>query len=142
MPNAALIRLKAPADRLGGYKRLLPHEHTEETQRMQAELQAINSFLQGFQIDLEAGFNPGTKSADLDDGEPPILPGDTQLYRVFNNGRWDHGGRFYGGGWQALPKAVRSRLLIDGETTVELDFKSLPLRHSSKFPRAANKLLG
>jgi hypothetical protein len=35
-----------------------------------------------------------------------------------------HGGRFYGGWWQNISKRDRRRLLIDGEATVELDFKS------------------
>jgi hypothetical protein len=58
----------------------------------------------------------------------------TALYRVFNNGSFDLGGRFYGPSWQALPKAWRARILIDGEPMVELDFGSL-------HPRMAHQLL-
>lgn len=50
------------------------------------------------------------------------------LYRVFSNDSWRQGGRFYGGFWQGLPKADRSRLLIDGEETVELDFQACHVR--------------
>ncbi|WP_126665504.1 hypothetical protein [Croceibacterium ferulae] len=52
----------------------------------------------------------------------------TDLHRTFNNERFDHGGRFYGGWWQGLPKADRARILIDGETTVELDYMAFQPR--------------
>lgn len=44
--------------------------------------------------------------------------------RIFNRDL-SHGGRFYGGGHLMLPKLDRSRILIDGENTIEPDFKSL-----------------
>ena len=47
------------------------------------------------------------------------------LHRVFNDGRWDHGGRLYGGHWEYAPKARRKLLTINGEPTAELDFKAL-----------------
>jgi hypothetical protein len=53
---------------------------------------------------------------------------------VFNNGNFDLGGRFYGPSWQALPKAWRRRILIDGEAVTELDYGSL-------HPRMAHHLL-
>tara|TARA_R110002051_G_scaffold302753_3_gene371257 strand:- start:559 stop:1383 length:825 start_codon:yes stop_codon:yes gene_type:complete len=62
---------------------------------------------------------------DADERPRAASSGPCKLYRVFNDGRWDRGGRFYGGWWIALPKRDRERLLIDGEETVELDFASL-----------------
>jgi hypothetical protein len=59
---------------------------------------------------------------------------DTALYRVFNDGSFDLGGRFYGAAWQQMPKAWRSRILIDSEPTTELDFGSL-------HPRMAHNIL-
>lgn len=59
------------------------------------------------------------------------------LYRVFSNDSWRQGGRFYGGFWQGLSKHDRSRLLIDGEETVELDFQACHVRmcyHLSGLP--------
>ena len=56
----------------------------------------------------------------------PTLDGNYVLpwcRRIFNN-RFDFGGRFYGS-FQQLPKLERERLLIDGELTVEPDFKGL-----------------
>ncbi len=47
------------------------------------------------------------------------------LYRVFNRGTFDCGGRHYGAYWQNTPRAYRPFLTIDGHPTVELDFKSM-----------------
>lgn len=120
-PNAETIILKGPAEDYLGPKRLLPYEDTEETRQMRVELARLNAHLSGFRIDVEGDLT-GPQGEDED-----LLPTARQarLYRVFNNGRWDQGGRFYGGWWQMLPKADRARLLIDGEEVVELDFKAL-----------------
>ena len=48
-----------------------------------------------------------------------------KLYRSFNEGQYDRGGRYYGGFWQTIPKEYRRYILIDGIKTVELDFKGL-----------------
>jgi len=55
----------------------------------------------------------------------PIDLNMSQLYRVFNNGSFTQGGRFYGGWWQLVPEEQRKHILIDGEPTVELDYKAL-----------------
>ncbi|MGR5070441.1 hypothetical protein [Vibrio alfacsensis] len=47
------------------------------------------------------------------------------LHRVFNLKKLDLGGRFYGSDHQSLLKSERKQLLIDGQPTVEPDFKSL-----------------
>lgn len=43
--------------------------------------------------------------------------------RIYNNGSFKLGGRFYGSTIQGLPSKDRKRILIDGERTVEPDFK-------------------
>jgi hypothetical protein len=56
---------------------------------------------------------------------------ETQLHRVFNNGTFNEGGRFYGASWQRLPQktlGLRRKIRIDGEAVVELDFKALAPR--------------
>jgi hypothetical protein len=55
------------------------------------------------------------------------LAGDTSatsLYRAFK-GRWDHGGRLYGGWWINVPRIERARLRLAGEAVVELDYAQL-----------------
>lgn len=127
-----VVRLKAAAETRGGPKRLLPYPDTILTHDMRRQLRDGNSFLSSFQIDLEPTASVAEDALSEDwnakQAEEPVDVNDrsaVRLYRVFNNGVWDHGGRLYGGWWQGLPKALRSRLLIDGEETVELDFKAL-----------------
>lgn len=45
--------------------------------------------------------------------------------RVFNNGTWDDGGRYYGGFWQTLPKEWRKRIRIGGSMVAEIDYSGL-----------------
>lgn len=50
-----------------------------------------------------------------------------RLYRVFNDGNWRKGGRFVGGFWQQLKQRndkQREKILIDGQSCCELDFKA------------------
>jgi hypothetical protein len=44
------------------------------------------------------------------------------LYRIHNDGRWDHGGRFYRGWWQGVPRTLRPKISIDGKKTKERDY--------------------
>jgi hypothetical protein len=47
------------------------------------------------------------------------------VYRVFNNGDWEQGGRFYGAWWISCPSRLRPYILIDGKRTVEVDYSGL-----------------
>ncbi|MBA4500845.1 hypothetical protein [Marinobacterium marinum] len=49
------------------------------------------------------------------------------LTRIFNNGSWAQGGRFYGD-HQSLDEEKRGQLLINGESVVELDYSALHFR--------------
>lgn len=48
--------------------------------------------------------------------------------RNFSRGSFECGGRFYGSAVVEMPKQLRKFLQINGEATVELDFKSMHLR--------------
>ena len=50
------------------------------------------------------------------------------LHRVFNNGRWDNGGRLFGGFWQGLQRELRSGIRIEGHPVASLDFSSMFLQ--------------
>jgi len=50
---------------------------------------------------------------------------DKFVRRIFNNEKWDQGGRFYGGWWQRCPKEFRKKIMIDGFRTAEVDFSGL-----------------
>jgi hypothetical protein len=49
----------------------------------------------------------------------------TRLKRIFNNGSFDQGGRFYGGWWQQTPSDYRTLITIDSKRTVELDYSGM-----------------
>lgn len=51
-----------------------------------------------------------------------------KLHRVFNQGSFEFGGRFYGGGYQLVPKKFRPHILLNGEPTVELDYSAHHIR--------------
>jgi hypothetical protein len=51
-----------------------------------------------------------------------------RLHRVFNNGTFSLGGRFYGAFHLEIPKDLRKCILINGEPTVEPDYSALHIR--------------
>jgi len=54
----------------------------------------------------------------------PPHPLRNRLYRVFNV-TFDQGGRFYGHWAQGIPRDLRQFICINGEPTIELDFKAI-----------------
>ena len=48
--------------------------------------------------------------------------------RIFNNGSFTDGGRFYGGFWQNLPKKWRLRIGINGSPVIEHDYSGLHIK--------------
>jgi hypothetical protein len=136
--DAEVIRLKGPAAFRGGQKPLVGYTDKPETERMRRDL------LEWTEVANRHDIRPGGDARDLD-GRPEVDddygtgeivdPHRARLYRVFNNNRWDAGGRFYGGWWLRLSSEARKRITIDGEPVVELDFKAL-------HPRLAYHLVG
>ncbi len=45
--------------------------------------------------------------------------------RIFNNGTFDDGGRFYGGWWQRIDGSYRQAIRMNDLSTVEIDYSSL-----------------
>ena len=48
-----------------------------------------------------------------------------RLYRIFSEGSFDTGGRFYGGWWQGIPSEFRRHIMIQNVRTDECDFSTL-----------------
>ena len=48
-----------------------------------------------------------------------------KLVRIFNNGSFEQGGRFYRGWWQEIPSRYRQLVRIDGKRTVEMDYSAI-----------------
>jgi hypothetical protein len=133
LPGAETIILKDEKDS-GDYAQLLEYEDTEATNAMRDNLALINSVLEAHDIGLAVSERELHMLRQRLKGDPDKGPFDFNrrtLRRVFNNGCFDEGGRFYGGWWQQIPNdprkgtEYRRHVTIDGEPTVELDFSGL-----------------
>ena len=50
-----------------------------------------------------------------------------QLLRIFNNGKFTQGGRFYGGSYQQLKESDRAKITINGSPVIEVDYSAYHL---------------
>lgn len=136
--NLPIIRLREGSSK--SRNRFIEFEHTAETLAMEFRLHRYNSFislktcLNLFVPDNEMAALVDQGNPDYDEfGEPnsaspPMdLVSGKNLHRVFNYRRFDHGGRFYGGFWQNVPKEYRRFITINGMPTVEVDFSNMQL---------------
>jgi hypothetical protein len=109
-------------------KKPVDYEHdTRLVTAMRKKLQDINAMLAEADIRLDM---TATGKVQLDaerqlQGKGRISYWRKSLFRVFSNGKFTQGGRFYGGWWEMVNKDIRKRILINGQPTVEKDFKSL-----------------
>lgn len=107
------------------------YDDTRAIKTMRRNLERINAMLDGLAVNLplsagerrDLAWKLG-KGQDQED-KPPFDLTRRSLYRVFNRGRFDQGGRFYGHWVQTLPKDYRRRLLFDGESVCEWDFSGM-----------------
>lgn len=99
--------------------RLTKYVDTSETHNMRINLRRLNDILKASEIGTNGPLNPFTDLQNKYSGEG------TDLYRVFNNSDFGQGGRFYGGWWEYAKKHLRRKITIDGQPTVEADFKGL-----------------
>jgi hypothetical protein len=83
---------------------------TPELKVLQDQINQINAFIKQQDISYVGG-------------RPEIDEERLTIYRVFNNGRLDEGGRLYGGFWQQLSGEEREEdILINGEHVVGPDY--------------------
>ncbi len=89
-------------------KNLIGYRQSRSTDAMSRDLAAFNEALLSIDFGSSLAFR-------------------TQLIRIFNNGSFSQGGRFYaeGGGWQILSKPARHQLTINGDAVVEIDYSEL-----------------
>ncbi len=120
-PNAPVLRLKDPQKQLVEYD-----PGAEDVAAMTHRLRSYNAFIADRKLVLDITYEDRARLVeDVSRAKGPRrLPyfDETNLYRVFNDGRWDRGGRFFGGWWQRVPSRWRSNIKIDGHPTCELDF--------------------
>lgn len=113
---------------INGHKKAVDYKDTPKTDSYRDNLRIINKSLSNHWADLK-----------LKDTEIPIFEDRISthaskefldlsartLRRIFSNGSFKQGGRFYGGWWQNIPSNFRKHITLDGKTTCEYDYSQL-----------------
>ena len=131
------VRLKGPKEgRSAPFQKFKP---TAETEHMEANLNSINCFVLDHCVDLLVPDEEFSRLLEAADYELDEFGEETDhrlaldmlfqksLYRVFNNGTFDDGGRFYGGWWQGISRKHRKYLTINWYPTAELDYSNMQI---------------
>ena len=132
----ASIRMK---DDTKQKRRIEPLPEAPDLERMQSDLEKINGYLMDHWTDLclpedELRRALGNPNDDEDQeptrGQQPLrapisISEERTLFRVFNNGTYENGGRFYGGWWQRIPSEYRNRITINWHPVSEIDYSSM-----------------
>ena len=126
-PDEEVIYLK---DTKGNDKKLIFYEDTDETDDMRRFLNQYNEFIQKTYIDIDYKGYEHKRTFRRTSPEyllklPTELNFDLskrKMRRIFNNGTFSEGGRFYGAFWMEMPSQLRLRLIIDLQKVVEIDF--------------------
>ena len=110
----------------------IPYEPTDEILSQRSLVKQYNELLERTFIDIGSANSPRLEIEKNKGSKDPNKPHYVYIthkgkftHRVFNNGSWDEGGRFYGGFWQRIGEDYRKQILINDVETVEVDFSSL-----------------
>ena len=115
-------------NKVDGKKVLQEYQDTPATERYRENLKRINSCFLNHWCDLEV------QDTEVDKLEARIANHATKdpidfsqrtLVRIFSNGSFKQGGRFYRGWWQNVPREYRTYITIDEKRTAEYDFSQL-----------------
>lgn len=132
LPREQLVRLRTSAPE----RRQMVFEPTDDTNTWTELLEAYNSFRGEHdlllplsskeEMEWAAHWNQKSSGSEMPLYRPERFQ--TDLYRQFNNGSFEEGGRLYGGWWIYAPKAFRKRITINGQPTIELDYSGCAIR--------------
>ncbi|APG45715.1 hypothetical protein [Phaeobacter porticola] len=113
---------------------------TPNTNAMRGELKSYNDLLASSFIDIATLQEPLIPREDAVDSSLPVRihPDHARLRRVFSRKDWSMNGRFYGGWWQQVNDDWRSKIFIDDQPTIEVDFKGLHV--AMLYAQAGNKM--
>ena len=122
-PNTECIILRDVND---NKKIQIEYEDTNETRSMRSVLVDYNNLLRRTHIDIPHVPEEGIITSK----GYKVLISDHEKFirRVFNNGSFQEGGRFYGGWWQRLSKEWRTSIRLNRYPVVEHDYSGLHVR--------------
>lgn len=98
------------------------YKKTPTIRRLRKDVAEHNEFLAGIKVTLDHPDVQRRYGLLYQTGKPPILER-TKYYRVFNE-TWKEGGRWYGPWWQNCRKDLRACIKLDGQDTVEEDYRT------------------
>jgi len=115
-------------NKVDGKKVLQEYEDTPATERYRANLKKINTcFLRHWpDLEIQDAEVPKLEARiATHSSKDPIDLSQRSLVRIFTNGSFKEGGRFYRGWWQNMPSEYRKYITIDEKRTAEVDFSQL-----------------
>ena len=119
LPVEEVIILKRTKESYWDGGGLVEYKDNRTTNKFRREVNQINEWLEEADISFDQYYDPNGSVDETD----------RHVKRYFCNGRFDHGGRLFGGFWQPLGKQRRREgILIQGEKTVTLDFGQMAPR--------------
>lgn len=128
-PECIILRAKKKRGQSSGDQ--IAYPDTSFTVSARKNLQKINKYIAGHHINLDITDDReetllhllGQRNDPARDGFLDFTK--TRLKRIFNNGSFEQGGRFYGGWWQQIPGDYRVLITINGKRTVQLDYSGM-----------------
>lgn len=132
LPLERLVRLRE--SNAGGPE--VPFEGNQETEAWAKQLDAYNQFAGQHDLTVDASSGEVMEWVSKLNSQPSLSGIPLRrpelfrkgLYRTFNNGSFDQGGRLYGAWWTNAPRSVRRTIRINGEETVECDYSGHAIR--------------
>ena len=115
-------------DTFDGRKQLIDYKDTAKTDAYRDNLKVINSCFIRHWADLRI---KDSEIPTLEErirnhqNKEPIDLSLRTLVRIFSNGSFKEGGRFYRGWWQNVPSEYRKFITLDEHVTTEYDFSQL-----------------
>jgi len=106
-------------------QRPIPYNDNPNTKRMRTILACYNELLRYAHIDVATAEKDYILSVnDYGKERKVFIRPHVTVRRVFNSGSWTKGGRYYGAWWMNCSRIDRQDIFINGNRTVEVDFKA------------------
>ena len=115
-------------NKIDGSKQDINYDDTPKTEGFRSNLTKINDCFVKHWADLRIEDTEAAKLSERITQDPDKQPIDLSkrtLTRIFTNGSFEEGSRFYRGWWQNVPSEYRKFITIDESLTTEYDFSQL-----------------